>query len=174
MKRKTRAAEQFIDGLMEHIEENVLLNRNTRGKREAAIQGGLYPLIAGYVMEQLKARGIKNFEKLGGEGVYWGGQSGSNEDPKMPVFSARNYPDFAIRRPYRIAIEYKQGETGALMKQCIGQGLMHVVSGDYDFVLLLFDDQTKNKTIRNSMQNLLEQALVARMWNDFNIKMKIL
>jgi len=106
--------------------------------------------------------------------VYWEGQDEGNTESKVSVFDARCYPDFIIRAPYRIAMEYKQGPTGALMKQCIGQGLMYIMSGDYDFALLVFDDQTKGKAIRKSASNLREQSIAQRMWTDFNMKMQIL
>ena len=51
--------------------------------------------------------------------------------------------------------------------------MMHILSEDYDFVYLLFDDQTKGKEIRDSMKNPKEQAIAKRIWDDFNIKLHI-
>jgi len=174
MRRKSKTAEQFLDGLTQHLENHLLRPKTTQGKREAEIQRGLYPLIVEYLNEYYESVGYKDFQKKAHQAVYWEGQEGPDTDPKAPLFAARHYPDFIIRKPYRIAIEYKQSRTGALVKQCIGQGLMYVLSGDYDFAYLLFDDQTKDKAIRKSMTNLNERGIAARLWNDFNIKMRIL
>jgi len=174
VRRKSKAAEEFIDGLIAHIEGHVLRQKQNAGKREAEIQRGLYPLIAGYLSEHFQNESPKDYERRAADAVYWEGQDDPNTETKTPVFAARSYPDFIIREPYRIAIEYKQSNTGALVKQCIGQGLMYMLSGDYDFAYLLFDDQTDDKSIRKSMKSPLELEIKHRLWKDFNIKMWIL
>ncbi|TXI38857.1 MAG: hypothetical protein E6Q56_08085 [Mycobacterium sp.] len=174
MRKKSKSAEDFINGLAEHIEQDVLRQKKTIGKRENEIQAGLRHIICGYVEGYYQGVDYKKYKKKAAAVVYWEGQDGSNVEKKTSVFAARSYPDFIIREPYRIAIEYKQSATGALVKQGIGQGLMYVLSGDYDFAYLLFDDQSKDKVIRESMANPREQAIVQRLWRDFNTKIQIL
>lgn len=159
---------------MAHIEGHVLRQKKSYGKRESEIQRGLYPLIVGYVAKYYRQAGYKNPQRKAAEAVYWEGQDGPSKDPKVSVFAARAYPDFIIREPYRIAIEYKQSRSGSLMKRCIGQGLMYIMSEDYDFAYLLFDDQSKNKAILKSMAHPREKSIALRMWRDFNMKMQIL
>jgi len=174
MRNKSKPAEQFIDGLIEHIERHVLRQKHILEKREAEIQRGLHPLIVEYVADHYRDAGYKNYRKKAAEVVYWEGQDAPNVEEKVSVFAARCYPDFIIREPYRIAIEYKKSNTGALVKQCIGQGMMYIVSDDYDFAYLLFDDQSKDKKIRKAMAQSREQAIALRMWRDFNMKIHIL
>lgn len=174
MRKKSQAAELFIDNLITHIENNVLRQKKTSGKRETEIQRGLYPLIADYMTDYWRKAGYKNFKTKGRDTVYWEGQDGSNPLPRLPVFTARSYPDFIILEPYRIAIEYKQSNQGSLVKESLGQALLYMMSGDYDFAYILFDDQTQDKAIRKSLANLCELEIADRMWREFNIKMQIL
>ena len=174
MRNKSKPAEQFIDGLILHIEGHVLRQKENLGKREREIQRGLYPLIVDYVADYYKRAGYKDYLGKAAQEVYWEGQDTPNAEQKVSVFAARSYPDFIIRSPYRIAIEYKQSPSGALVKQCIGQGLMYIMSEDYDFAYLLFDDQSKDKKIRAALTNPREHSIRERMWRDFNMKMQIL
>jgi len=174
MRRKSKAAEEFLDGLIAHIEGHVLRQRRSRGKRESEIQRELYPLIVEYVADYYERAGYKYPQRKAADAVYWEGQDHKSKEPKRSVFAARSYPDFIIRAPYRIAIEYKQSTSGSLMKQCIGQGLMYIMSEDYDFAYLLFDDQSKSKAILKSMAHPRERSIAERMWKDFNMKMQIL
>lgn len=46
---------------------------------------------------------------------------------------------------------------------------MHTQSDDFDFFYLLFHDQSKDKRIEKSIQNISEQKIIKRMWDDFNV-----
>ena len=75
-------------------------------------------------------------------------------------------------KPYLLAIEYKQGTTGSLVKQAIGQSLMHTLSGDFDYVYVLFHDENKDKRIEQSVNNDVETKVLNKVWKDFNVFVK--
>lgn len=75
-------------------------------------------------------------------------------------------------KPYLLAIEYKQGTTGSLVKQAIGQSLMHTLSGDFDYVYVPFHDENKDKRIEQSVNNDVETKVLSKVWTDFNVFVK--
>jgi hypothetical protein len=75
-------------------------------------------------------------------------------------------------KPYLLAIEYKQGTTGSLVKQAIGQSLMHTLSGDFHYVYVLFHDENKDKRIEKSVANEVETKVLDKVWKDFNVLVK--
>ena len=100
---------------------------------------------------------------------YWEGQEGSFGKSRQTVFAGRNYPDFIITSPYLIAIEYKKGSTSALVKQVIGQSVMHTLSGQFDYVYTLFQDENPDKKIKNSISDDIETNILSVFKRDFNI-----
>ena len=79
------------------------------------------------------------------------GQTHKNKD--LVLFASRNYPDFIITNPYKIAIEYKKSGSGSIVKQGLGQCLMHTLGGEIDFVYCLIHDESQYKKIVKSIKN---------------------
>lgn len=173
MKRKSTASKLFIDGLRNHIDKHIFRPRNTNRTSEAAIHGEYQAILREYLEQHYRASGGKNVQEKVRDIFYWEGQDGQYSEPKINVFGSRNYPDFIFKAPYKIAIEYKQSASGALMKQGIGQALMHTLSGEFDFAYLLFHDQTQGQAIRNSSKNPLEAGIGDLLWRDFNVYLHI-
>ena len=88
------------------------------------------------------------------------------------IFGTRNYPDFIITAPYLIAIEYKKSPNASLVKQLIGQSIVHTLSDEFDFVYCLFHDESKGKKIKKSVGNNAENAVINRMRDDFNLYLR--
>jgi hypothetical protein len=68
-----------------------------------------------------------------------------------------------------VAIEYKQGPNGSLVKQGIGQSIMHTLSEDFDFVYYLFHDESTDKRIESSIGGGVESTTIERVWREFNV-----
>ena len=51
-----------------------------------------------------------------------------------------------------IAIEYKKSGSGSIVKQGLGQCLMHTLGGEFDFVYCLIHDESQNKKIVNLLK----------------------
>ena len=73
-----------------------------------------------------------------------------------------------------VAIEYKQSSSGSLVKQAIGQSIMHTLSEDFDYVYVLFHDENKDKRIEKSINNKAESSIINKVWNEFNVYVKFI
>ena len=174
MKGKSAKLIAFIEDLHKSIVNSPHFRKLTKGKTEKQIQVEIRPLIIRYLERYFEELGYKDGAAKAKKAFYWEGQEGTHGKPKEKLFSARNYPDFIITKPYSIAIEYKQSHLGSTVKHGVGQSVMHTLSGEFDYVYYLFQDQTKDKTIRDSMKNKNEKMIAERMQKDFNIFMKII
>jgi len=174
MKKKTKALKNFIDGLHDYITLNPQFRRDTKNKSEAFIQTEIRPLIIQYLEKYFKSKGYKDFTQKANKSFYWEGEEGKYGKKRAKTFDSRNYPDFIIKTPYNIAIEYKQSSSGSLVKQAIGQSMMHAMSEDFDYVYVLFHDENKNKTIKKSISNKSESRILKKVWDEFNVYFKVI
>ena len=174
MKRKSAKAERFVSDLHGFLVGHPQFRKNTAGRKEREIQTELRPLIVQYLHKVFESDGVVDAIGRAHDSFYWEGQEGQYVQQRPPLFGIRNYPDFIITRPYRIAVEYKQSESGTLVKHGIGQSIVHTLSGEYDYVYLLLCDQNSDKRIAHSVQQELEKSIIDRMWQDFNVFIRII
>jgi hypothetical protein len=169
MKRKTQQVIDFIEGLHKSISNNPQLRKNTSSKGEVQIQAEIRPLIIRYLEKYYEKNGVKDFEAKANQSFYWEGQEGIFGKKRKTTFGSRNYPDFIITDPYLIAIEYKQSPNGSMVKQGIGQSIMHTLCEDFDFVYYLFHDESDDRRIEKSIEEKTESLIINKMWKDFNV-----
>ena len=168
MKKKTQQLTNFIDELHDFIVNDPQFRKDTSKKSESVIQGEVRPLMIRY-LEKYFEPNYKDPVAKANKSFYWEGQEGQYGKERSMTFASRNYPDFIVTKPYLLAIEYKQGSTGSLVKQAIGQSLMHTLSGDFDFVYVLFHDENKDKRIELSSKDDTESKIINKVWKDFNV-----
>ncbi|MBD3616646.1 MAG: hypothetical protein HUJ22_08735 [Gracilimonas sp.] len=174
MKKKTKKVDHFLSGLHEYVTTNPQFRRNTINKSEVHIQTELRPLLIRYLEKYFKDCGYKDYVGKANKSFYWEGQEGRYGRERRTLFGSRNYPDFIITEPYLVAVEYKQSQNGSTVKQGIGQSIMHTLCEDFEFVYLLFHDQNKDKRIESSTKNEIEQAVIGKIWSDFNVVIKFI
>lgn len=172
MKKKTRQVADFVQGLHKHITTDPQFRHNTHMKSEVAVQTELRPLIIDYLKQYYQNLGYKDPVAKANQAFYWEGQEGQYGMDRMPIFGARNYPDFIVTAPYLVAIEYKQSSNGSTVKTGLGQCMMHTLGGDFDYVYYLFHDETKDKRIEKSIHTDPEKGVIQKMWDQFNILVK--
>jgi len=172
LKKKSKKATDFVNGLHDFVVDSPQFRRKTAGKSEAQIQAEIRPLIIRYLEDHFLKQGFKDAVAKANQSFYWEGQEGSRGTARDTTFGSRNYPDFIIQEPYLIAIEYKQSATGSTVKHGIGQSIMHTLCGDFDFVYYLFHDQSKDKRIESSIGGQTEKETIDRMWREFNVLIK--
>lgn len=173
LKTKTIQAKTFLDGLHQAIVGHPSYRQKTKDKTEVQIQTEIRPMILRYLEEHFRLKGFKDPVQRANKAFYWEGQEGVYGRKRATTFGGRCYPDFIITEPYLIAVEFKKSPNGSVIKQGLGQSLLHTSSGDFDFVYLLFHDESKNKKIVKSLENRAERITLQKMWGDFNVYTKI-
>lgn len=58
------------------------------------------------------------------------------------------------------------------MKQAIGQSMMHTMSGQFDYVYILFHDENQDKKIEKSIDGDIEKNIMHTCEKDFNVFLK--
>ena len=169
MKNKSAQLTAFIEGLHQYIVSNPQFRKKTAGKSETQIQAEIRPLIIQYLESYFQDRGYKDYVAKANKSFYWEGQEGKYGNERAATFGARNYPDFIVTEPYLVAVEYKQSPYGSVVKQGIGQSLMHTMTEDFHFVYYLFHDESKGKKIEHSINNQKEKSILKKLWSDFNL-----
>ncbi len=172
MKNKSEKLVKFLEALHDHIVSNPQFRRDIGNRSEAQIQTEIRPLIIDYLKNHYADAGYKDPVAKANKAFYWEGQEGQYGRERRTTFGSRNYPDFIITEPYLVAIEYKQSESGSTVKHGIGQSMMHTLCEEFEFVYLLFHDQSNKKKIQSSLKNEREKFIIDKMWSDYNILIK--
>jgi len=169
MKKKSAQAEKFMEGLHSHIVSDPQFRRHTIGRSERQVQAELRPLVIRYLEHWFNERGYADPYAKANKSFYWEGQEGEYGRKRETTFGSRNYPDFIVTEPYRVAIEYKQSDNGSTVKHGIGQSIMHTLSDEFDYVYYLFHDESKDNRIHNSIKRDIEAFIIETMWRDCNV-----
>jgi hypothetical protein len=174
MRRKSKKVTEFIQSLHLHLKKSPLLRKNVQNKTERDIQSELRHIILDYMKKYFEKENLKNPENMANKHFYWGGQEGELDKIKKKTFASKNYPDFIIFKPCKIAIEYKKSSNGSVVKQAIGQSIMHTLCDEFEFVYCLFQDENKKKKILESVKNENEGMILKKLWDDYNVWMEFL
>jgi hypothetical protein len=169
MKKKSEKVLEFLRGLHEHIIKDPLFRKVTAKKRESEIHTELRSMIDRYLENYFEKEGFVHARNKAINSHYWEGQEKKFKKEKPAVFGTKNYPDFYITEPYLVAIEYKKGSCGAAVKQGIGQSMMHTLCGEFDYVYFLFQDESKEQKILNSIVKSPESEIIKGVWENYNV-----
>ncbi len=169
MRKKTAKVDRFIAGLHQFIISHPQFRKLTGQKSEVRIQAEIRPILIRYLEDYFEAAGYKDSIAKANKSFYWEGQEGRYGKERGLIFGTRNYPDFIITAPYLVAIEYKKSPNASLVKQLIGQSIIHTLSNEFDFVYCLFHDESTGKKIKKSTGNEAESRVISRMRDDFNL-----
>ena len=172
--KKTKNLRNFLDGLTDFIEKHPQFRKVTAKKSEQAVQTEIRPIIISYLEKYFREIGYVDYVAKANNAFYWEGQESGHSESRKQVFASRNYPDFIIQSPYVVAIEYKKSSNGSLVKQALGQSMMHTLSGEYDFSLILFHDENSNKKISKSATESPQTEIIQCAEKDLNIFIRFL
>ncbi len=174
MKKKSKKAFEFLTVLHNYITTHESFRNDTHKKTEQEIQTEIRPLIINFLEDHFKELGYKDYIAKANNAFYWEGQEGNSDKKRTNVFNSRNYPDFIIKSPYSIAIEYKKSIYGTVVKHAIGQAMIHTMCNEYDYVYCLFKDENTDNRILNTVNNKAEREIIANIWENFNVFLKII
>lgn len=173
MKKKSAKVTKFMEDLHSFIVSSPQFRKKTMGKSESQIQTEIRPLLLQYLERYFAEEGYKDPVAKANKSFYWEGQEGQYGKERKTTFGTRNYPDFIITSPYLIAIEYKQSQSGSTVKHGIGQSIMHTLCEEFHYVYYLFHDENKDKRIEISIKDDRESFIINKMWEDFNVLIKL-
>ena len=88
-------------------------------------------------------------------------------------FATSHRPDsvLSVKNELRIAIEIKKGDSGSELRVGIGQAIVY--STQFDFVIYFFVDVSPDNDIKSSVTGKKEKELINSLWNNYNIKFKV-
>lgn len=174
MKKKSKKITLFIDNLHEFIAAYPGFRRSAVNVKHTDVVLDIKSLIFAYLNNYFTNCGFTNPVEKTRNSLILDRLDEHYQVDGTPVFGEICIPTFIILKPYRLAIEYRQGNRASALKEGIGQSILHTVSGRYDFAYFLFHDLNKNKRIMTSNDYRLESSIVSELWDRHNIRIKFI
>ena len=173
--KKTQVRLTLIEGIVRILRSQKIHKVLSPEKSESIIKTLMYPILVrgmeGIYYELYPNYKSATIERKADRAVIWEGDNTATIS-NTKLFAVQHRPDFVIRAEgVRIAIEVKRGEKGDVVREGLGQSLVYLT--DYDFVIVLLRDTSKDKKIVDSLDNATESDLVANMWENFNVKFEV-
>lgn len=174
---QTQKRVKFLDAIIKKMANHELFSKTVSRQRdtESQIQKALFLRLQQELPKILKKYFNYNSEKaakIADDGFVW------EKRLKKPVhnftfFATNHRPDSVLTfyKKLRVAIEIKKGDKGAALRSGIGQALVY--STQFDFVIYFFVDISPGNDIKNIITAEKEKELINSLWNNYNIKFKV-
>ena len=173
MKQKVKSQKRldFMELISESITQEDIFNTiNYKHKSEDQIKQFIYPHLVQSLTEYLEKNGVSKDKAKDSvkRNLKWEGNINTTVHHTL-FMGTLNRPDMVLEmNGVKIAIEFKKGESGSSLRSGIGQSIIY--STNYDFVMYLFIDTSKDERIKNAQSSLKEANLMQDLWNRYNIK----
>ena len=174
--KKTAVRVKIIEDIVKSLSSDEVFKTVDKEEwKEKKIAAYLYPFLS-RGMEKIfqdlhPGQSSKNISRKVENAVLWEGAHNKTISADK-VFGSRHYPDFAVHiRGLKIAIELKIGGGGGSLRGGIGQSLIY--SMDYDFVIYLLVDSSKERRVKSNSTGKSESYLIQSIWEKYNIKLVI-
>lgn len=165
---------EIVQKLMEQLKTpEVFKVANYKSQSEDKIKTQQYPHILNEVSKLYQDyHGMKpdNAKKKAKLTLLWEGNKNTTVNNTL-FLGTFHRPDLVLEfeEGLRIAIEIKRGETGAAIREGVGQAVIYTSSGAYDFTVLLFIDTSKEGKIVHSINGEHEKKFIEKIWLDNNV-----
>ena len=174
MRQKVKSQKRldFMELISEAITQDDIFNTiDYKNKTEDQIKQFVYPhlvqSLTQYLVENTDTTAEKAKAKVK-QNLKWEGDVNTTVHHTL-FMGTLNRPDMVLEmNGMNIAIEFKKGESGNSLRSGIGQSLVY--STNYDFVMYLFIDTSKDQRIKNAQTSTNEAELMTDLWNRYNIK----
>tara|TARA_A100001037_G_C15150965_1_gene639205 strand:- start:468 stop:1004 length:537 start_codon:yes stop_codon:yes gene_type:complete len=169
---KSKVRLELLDIVSEALTHEEIFNTiNYKNQSEEQIKQFTYPYIVdaltNYIHERKGGDKVKAREFVK-KNLKWEGNVNTTVHHTL-FMGTMNRPDMVLEmNGLNIAIEFKRGESGGSLRSGLGQSLIY--STNYDFVLYLFIDISRDGKIKNCSKSIKEDKLVEDLWNRYNIK----
>ncbi len=173
--KKTQVRITLIEGIVKILRGKRIFSVLRKDVDESTLKTFMFPILVDG-MKHIYRNLYPNYEpgtiqRKADLAVIWEGDK-SVIINNTKLFGVQHRPDFVIRAEgVRIAIEIKRGEKGDVVREGLGQGLVYV--SDYDVVIVLLRDTSKDKKIVDSLDSIAESELVTALWEIFNVKFEV-
>lgn len=171
-KVKSQKRLDFMELVSEAItQEDIFDTIDYRNKSEDQIKQFIYPHLVQSLTEYLSENlGIEKEKAKDSvkKGLKWEGNVNTTVHHTL-FMGTLNRPDMVLEmNGIKVAIEFKKGDSGGSLRSGIGQSLVY--STNYDFVIYMFIDTSKDQRIKNAQSSIKENELVVDLWERYNIK----
>ena len=107
------------------------------------------------------------------EALFWEGDVNTTVN-HIRFLGVQHRPDLVVKLGgIRIAVEVKRGESGSAIREGLGQSLVYASCEDFDFVVYLFIDISRDKKIKESLARTLDSAFIESLWDEHNIRFEV-
>ncbi|MBA3018774.1 MAG: hypothetical protein KJ550_01345 [Proteobacteria bacterium] len=173
--RRTWIIEQLLSAIKS---DEIFHTLDYRNKTEAYIKQYMHQILKRCLLEIHRriSPGQKEdtLKRKASDSLMWEGDVNTTIN-HIRFLGVQHRPDFKVRVDgLNIAIEVKRGDSGAGIREGIGQSLVYAASEDFDFVVYLFIDISKDKKILESLRRDRERAFVDSLWDKYNIRFDII
>ena len=176
--QKSERRTWIIDQLLVAMKSDELFKTlDYRRKKESYIKQYMHQLLKNRLLEVHRRLAPKQKEESlkqkAADSLMWEGDVKTTIN-HIRFLGAQHRPDFKVLvDDLRIAVEVKRGESGSGVREGVGQSLVYAASEDFDFVVYLFVDTSKDKKILESLRRDREQAFIASLWERFNVRFDV-
>lgn len=175
---KTALRVEIVDRIMECLKGEQIFNTlDYRRRSESYLKQYMHqPLqaclvdVVGRIDDRLSQEAREARAKAA---LFWEGDMGTTVNNVL-FLGVQHRPDFAVKLAgIRIAVEVKKGETGGAVRGGIGQSLVYVASKDFDFVVYLFADTSRDKKIRDAAEGSAAAKFIESLWDNYNVRFSV-
>lgn len=172
--RRTWIVDQLLSAMKS---DEIFQTLDYRRKKESYIKQYMHQLLKRCLVgvHERLTPGTKQqtLERKAAESLLWEGDVKTTIN-HIRFLGAQHRPDFKVLVDgLRIAIEVKRGDSGAAVREGIGQSLVYAASEDFDFVTYLFVDTSRDKKILESLGREREKAFVDSLWEKYNVRFDV-
>ena len=176
MTTKSARRTKIVDGIMTALKSDVIYKTiDYKKKKESSIKQYMHqPFIAALnKLHRELTPGLKDatYEKKAKHSLLWEGDVSTTINNFL-FLGVQHRPDFVVQfDELRIAVEVKRGESGAAVREGLGQSIVY--STEFDFVCYVFVDVSKDKKVKRSIGGDAETSIVHSLWDRYNIRFDV-
>lgn len=174
--RKSRRRTAIVEHLATALKSPAIYRTlDYRQKSESSIKQYMHRIILDRLcsMHRELCPGLRDetLRRKAEDSLFWEGDVTTTINNFL-FLGVQHRPDFKVRVDgLWIAVEVKRGESGSAVREGLGQALVY--SHEFDFVVYLFVDTSRDKKIVASLSGAEEHRLVERLWNHDNIRFEV-
>ena len=174
--RKSTRRICLIDGIMAGLTSDSVYGLIGTGRDEAAVADHLqHSLLEALVRVHRSldcSASPERVAKRAADCLLWEGNINTTIN-HIQFLGAQHRPDFIIQMDgIRVAVELKRGESGAAVREALGQCLVY--ASHFEFTCCVLVDTSRDKKLKRAyVDGAVERVMLERLWDDFNVRLAV-